>query len=809
MAINAQKLLPPAKLSTSERMAAAYDKKIDDLLNLRIKKKLINVEKITKTTKKTKQETRKKKKIREENETRKKKEQKLEEKKPDETTKIQLPSLPKTGLLDSVQNFLAYTFLGYMMTNYSDKMSPLAQVVKILPSALDTFGNIIRGTVDVAGGVIEGGYKFEDDLRQKVEELGGKDAQKTYDSFTNGFKDMINRIMTLGIYQPPPTPQKVNGGLVTRMATGGVTRANRPVGGPVSRQVQTVKAKKQPVVFRQKTEPGKDIGGTKRIERIFPKSKDIQKPGPLNTLMTTSSELKKIPFIGSLMSAAVDIAMGQKPDKRVYQSFGAAISHLVGPTIEGQSSASINNLTSAIIKMASGGPVPLNRKISSNTSSSDRLAIEIAKMFQVSVENRLSRIFSEILKTKSASAIAGEQENQYGDIEYGPLPLGMTEKQAFATIYELAKKNNAAMPELVAGMAMHEADYLRSTLARQYNNPFGQTGNGPKGSVKIVGPDGKERTFAIYNNLEEAVKWHVDNWNNDSKFGKGLGTYPSAVEGLKAGLPTYAPTSNGNNHPAYISSVSSILTTMGFNPQKKNPKVDLSKQQLVQQRRALKGGTISGDAPPSADVLSMSETVIVEGSFRLRPDAAQAYLAMKRAAASEGTSISLESAWRDFAKQKKLYEAYVAGRGNLAAAPGTSTHEMGIAIDLRNGIPWAQKNGSRFGWINTGMSFSQKEPWHFDFNASKYRPATSQTRTKKVAASAAAVPPSAQVATAKPKILDAANQVAMLPSYDQPEPILLLQEKIILKESDSQNNPSSLSNIAFPGLNSTSSTFIG
>lgn len=186
-------------------------------MNLRIKKKLINVEKITKTTKKTKQETKKKKKIREENETRKKREQKLEEKKPDETTKIQLPSLPKTGLLDSVQNFLAYTFLGYMMTNYSDKMSPLAQVVKILPSALDTFGNIIRGTVDVAGGVIEGGYKFKDDLRKKVEELGGKDAQKTFDNFTTGFKDMINRIMSLGIYQPPPTPQKVNGGLVTRM----------------------------------------------------------------------------------------------------------------------------------------------------------------------------------------------------------------------------------------------------------------------------------------------------------------------------------------------------------------------------------------------------------------------------------------------------------------------------------------------------------------------------------------------------------------------------------------------------------------
>ena len=50
MAVNPQKLLPPARLSPAERMAAAYDKKIDDLLNIKIKKKLINVEKVLNKT---------------------------------------------------------------------------------------------------------------------------------------------------------------------------------------------------------------------------------------------------------------------------------------------------------------------------------------------------------------------------------------------------------------------------------------------------------------------------------------------------------------------------------------------------------------------------------------------------------------------------------------------------------------------------------------------------------------------------------------------------------------------------------------
>ena len=93
-------------------------------------------------------------------------------------------------------------------------------------------------------------------------------------------------------------------------------------------------------------------------------------------------------------------------------------------------------------------------------------------------------------------------------------------------------------------------------------------------------------------------------------------------------------------------------------------------------------------------------------------------------------------------------------------------------------------------------------------------PRTEQT-TKKIKlqaqASTSAEPQSADIASAKPKILSAANQVAMLPSYDQPETILLLQEKIILKESGGQENSSysGLSNISFPGLNSTSPTFIG
>lgn len=179
-----------------------------------------------------------------------------------------------------------------------------------------------------------------------------------------------------------------------------------------------------------------------------------------------------------------------------------------------------------------------------------------------------------------------------GNATYAPLPLNMTKKQAFATIYELAKKHGSPFPELTAAQAMFESGYLTSALARMDNNPFGQTGTGSAGSVR----DGN-RTWARYNSLDDAVKQHVIYWDKDYKGKKGFGSYPTPMAGLRALLPTYAPESDGNNHKNYMTAVAGIMATMGFDPNKKNSLADLSSAKLIQQRGALGGGSI--DVPGS------------------------------------------------------------------------------------------------------------------------------------------------------------------------------------------------------------------
>ncbi|MDP3276302.1 MAG: M15 family metallopeptidase [Deltaproteobacteria bacterium] len=94
---------------------------------------------------------------------------------------------------------------------------------------------------------------------------------------------------------------------------------------------------------------------------------------------------------------------------------------------------------------------------------------------------------------------------------------------------------------------------------------------------------------------------------------------------------------------------------------------------------------------------------------------AEAYLRMQSAARSAGVSISIVSGFRTMAEQQELYRRYLAGTGNLAARPGYSNHQSGLALDLNTSsggvYAWLTSNGGRYGFIRTVPS----EIWHWEF----------------------------------------------------------------------------------------------
>ena len=72
------------------------------------------------------------------------------------------------------------------------------------------------------------------------------------------------------------------------------------------------------------------------------------------------------------------------------------------------------------------------------------------------------------------------------------------------------------------------------------------------------------------------------------------------------------------------------------------------------------------------------------------------------------------SAYRSYAQQLYLYNLYLSGQGNLAAAPGTSSHEYGYALDLADPSmrTVVDEIGANYGWAKTE---APDEWWHVNY----------------------------------------------------------------------------------------------
>jgi D-alanyl-D-alanine carboxypeptidase len=108
-------------------------------------------------------------------------------------------------------------------------------------------------------------------------------------------------------------------------------------------------------------------------------------------------------------------------------------------------------------------------------------------------------------------------------------------------------------------------------------------------------------------------------------------------------------------------------------------------------------------------------TSIGVGDDRLSRDAAAAFVRMRSDAAAAGVHIGVEDTYRsldahvDLARREGLFSD-----GGLAAAPGTSNHGWGLAVDVnvdRRGHTWMAENASRYGFVED----TPREPWHWGY----------------------------------------------------------------------------------------------
>lgn len=126
----------------------------------------------------------------------------------------------------------------------------------------------------------------------------------------------------------------------------------------------------------------------------------------------------------------------------------------------------------------------------------------------------------------------------------------------------------------------------------------------------------------------------------------------------------------------------------------------------------------------------------------VNPEAQSAFEAMRAEALKSNIDLTAFSTFRDFARQKELYEGYVAKDGQekadrYSARPGFSEHQTGLAFDIgESGAEqhwaaasfgdteagqWVAENAHRFGFIlrypegKEQLTGYMHESWHFRY----------------------------------------------------------------------------------------------
>lgn len=138
----------------------------------------------------------------------------------------------------------------------------------------------------------------------------------------------------------------------------------------------------------------------------------------------------------------------------------------------------------------------------------------------------------------------------------------------------------------------------------------------------------------------------------------------------------------------------------------------------------------------------MGKLVYVDGQPVAR-GTAQAFYKLRAAfKKATGYNLLVTSGYRSYAQQKSLYDRWKAGTFHApsVARPGTSRHENGRALDLRDsgsspGVTvagnarsnWMRSNSHRYGFIANGYSF--REPWHFEYQGDPWASTSTTTST--------------------------------------------------------------------------------
>jgi hypothetical protein len=240
----------------------------------------------------------------------------------------------------------------------------------------------------------------------------------------------------LGTFIPVPFAGTILGGILGDIVGGAmydtlVGSKNKPQaraqGGQISggqsrvsptRRIRKTKTKQRKVYVPQKTQLGKDFGGKQKIEQLYGEDKPGEKSA-LRALKKSSEDLKEMKsmhgIVGGMLGAGIDMALGQKPDKKLANSLGSMFGSVIEASVNAELNSSFNDISKAIA-MASGGVVP-SREIGARMSVGERIGKYISNAFSIALESSATRVLQnlnqEVNREGSSYTPTPTTSNQY------------------------------------------------------------------------------------------------------------------------------------------------------------------------------------------------------------------------------------------------------------------------------------------------------------------------------------------------------------------------------------------------------------
>jgi LysM repeat protein len=225
------------------------------------------------------------------------------------------------------------------------------------------------------------------------------------------------------------------------------------------------------------------------------------------------------------------------------------------------------------------------------------------------------------------------------------------------------------------------------------------------------------RTVAAFNGLSEDAQVVAGQTIQVPTVDEGAAAL-AAAPALAAPEPTSSPAGGGGSHTvAPGESLSSVAAANGITVDALASANGMASDAFLIEGQSIEV-PVGAEIPAAPLAPGMASIPSPWGPLQLRADAAQAWIAM-RAEALRLYGVELQpegpvSAYRTFEQQAELYDLYLSGQGAPAVPPGSSSHELGLSVDLATPEMRSivDQIGAQFGW---GKVNGPGEWWHVDY----------------------------------------------------------------------------------------------